>query len=405
MRFGVVLFDDAVRKAASTRRREANEGWASIDGGASRRITSASELESDVRWLTNFEFADFHSNFLGRNPNYFFSGFLRTELKAISDEIGGGIEFISANKSAEVLSGLFSRVMRLCVSTLNIKTTVTGTGTKMLADLIAARTVNKHKIPDELNAALKHAYQAYTGCVQRFNREWKSCTIRRPRYIHALDVLSTPVPGEYRWLYVHGARLPAANSDRIDWCIGNELPILANVIVKPRRGDYANIIAYANGAQWERSWLCQPELLMVAQFCDVEVIGAFVCEAGFELQKELEQFPSLGDMSLASYSLGIVAENFWIAMASPRATSATQKFFPPRAIWYRAMDRISMFQEAARFHREGFQVFGYGAGAVTVYYPAGGTEDLVNMGASLGLDVPVGKYFEIRTEARLQADE
>jgi hypothetical protein len=405
MRFGVVLFDDAVRKAASTKRREATEGWASIDGAASRRIASVNELESDVRWLTNFEFADFHQNFLGRNPNYFFSGFLRTELKMICEEIGGGIEYISANKSAEVLSGMFSRVMNLCVSTLNIKVNVSGTATKVLPDLIAARTVNKHKIPDELNEALRHAYQTYTGCVQRFNREWKSCTIRKPRYSHAIDVLSTPVPGEYRWLYIHGARLPADNSARIDWCLAHDLPVLANVIVKPRRNNYASIIAYANGSQFERSWLCQPELLLISQFCDVEVIGVFVCEAGFEVQKELEAFPTLGDMSLASYSLGLVAESFWVAMASPRATSATQKFFPPRAIWYRAMDRIAMFQEAVKFQKEGFQVFGYGAGAVTVYYPAGSTADLVQAGAKFGLDVPVGKYYEVRTEARLQADE
>lgn len=405
MRYGVVLFDDEIRKSASSKRRIASGGSVSIEGGPSRRIVSVAELESDVKWLTNFGFTDFNANGLGRNPNFYFSGFLRSELKAIAEEIGAGTEQLSGDKSVEILSLLFTRVMRLATETLKVDLRTNSISTKGLADFIGARVINKNKIPDEINSALSHAYQTYTTVMQRLPRDWKKVMLRKPRYLHATDVLSTPVPSEFQWVYVHNARLPATNSDRIEWCIGNELPVLANVSVKPKRGEYGNLISYNTGAANARSWVSQPELLVLSQFCEVEVIGAFVCEAGFEHQKELDQFPSLGDFSLASYSLGLIAENFWVSMASPRTSPSNQKFYPPRAIWYRAMDRMSMFMQAVRMHREGFQVFAYGLGNVTVYYPPGATEDLTAFAMQEGLDVPAATFAEIKTEVRLNADE
>ncbi|MEX3555118.1 MAG: hypothetical protein VB131_00280 [Burkholderia gladioli] len=405
MQYGVVLFDDEVRKSSTNKKRVASGASVSIDGAPSRRIVSVSELESNVKWLTNFGFTDFNANGLGRNPNFYFSGFLRTELKAIAEEIGAGDEQLSADNAAEVLSALFGRVMRIATGTLNVDLKTNSISTKGLAEFIAARVINKNKIPDEINTALFHGYQTYTSVMTRVPREWKKVVLRRPRYLHALDVLSTPVPSEHQWVYVQNARLPADNSDRIDWCLGNELPVLANVTVKPRRGEYANLISYNAGAANARSWVCQPELMMLAQFCDVEVIGAFVCEAGFELQKEIETFPDFGDFSLASYSLGLIAENFWVSMASPRTSPTNQKFYPPRAIWYRAIDRLTMFMHAVKLQRERYQVFAYGLGNATVYYPPGATKDVVDFAIHEGLDIPAATYAEIKTELRLNADE
>jgi len=405
MRYGVVLFDDEIRKSASTKKRVASSGSVAIDGGPSRRIVSVAELESNVKWLTNFGFTDFNGNGLGRNPNLYFSGFLRSELKSIAEEIGAGPEQMSADQSVEVLSLLFSRVMNLATHALGVNFKTSSISTKGLPDFISARVINKNKIPDEINSALGHAYQTHTPTMQRFPRDWKKVMLRAPRYLHAVDVLSTPVPSEHQWVYVHNAKLPASNDARIEWCIGNDLPVLANVNVKPRRGEYGSLISYNAGAADVRSWVSQPELVILSQFCDVEVIGAFVCEAGFEHQKEVDQFPHLGDFSLASYSLGLIAENFWVSLASPRTSPTNQKFYPPRAVWYRAVDRMLMFMKAVKLQREGFQVFSYGLGNVTVYYPPGSTEDLTAYASQEGLDVPASTFAEIKTEVRLNADE
>ncbi|CAE6794409.1 hypothetical protein R70006_05002 [Paraburkholderia domus] len=405
MRYGVVMFDDEVRKSSGNKKRVANGASVSIDGGTSRRIVSVSELESDVKWLTNFGFTDFNANGLGRNPNFYFSGFLRTEFRAIAEEIGAGSEQLSADKTAEMMSTLFGRVMRVATGTLGVDLKTNSISTKGLADFIAARIINRNKIPDEINTALSHAYQTYTTVMARVPRDWKKVMLRTPRYLHALDVLSTPVPSESQWVYLQNARLPESNSDRIGWCLGNELPVLANVVVKPRRGEYGSLISYNAGAANARTWVCQPELLMLAQYCDVEVIGAFVCEAGFEAQKEIESFPDFGDFTLASFSLGLIAENFWVSMASPRTSPTNQKFFPPRAIWYRATDRISMFMQAVKLQREKFQVYSYGLGNVTVYYPPGATKDMTDFALAMGLDVPAATFAEIRTELRLNEDE
>lgn len=406
MRYGVVLFDDEVRGLSSQKKkRSASGAFVSIDGGPARRIASVTELESNVKWLTNFGFADFNENGLGRNPNFYFSGFLRTELKAIAEEIGAGAEQMSTDKSAELLSALFGRVMHVATRTLRVELRTNSISTKGLADLIAAKTTNKNVIPDDINTALGHAYQTYTTVLKKFPRDLKKVVLRKPRYTHALEILTTPVPSEFQWVYVHGAKLPDSNSARIEWCLGSELPVLANVIVKPRRGEVGALLSYNSGTSMERSWVCQPELLMLSQFSDVEVIGAFVCEAGFEHQKELDEFPDYGDFSLSSYSLGLVAENFWVAMASPRTSATNKKFFPPRAVWYRAMDRLAMFVEAVTLQRLGFDVFSYGFGCVTAYYPPGATQSMVECANERGLDVPAATYAEIRTEVRLNADE
>lgn len=407
MRFGAVIFDDVFRKsAAGARKRAGTDGWASIDGGPARRIVSIGELESDVKWWTNFEFTDFNSNFLSRHPNLFFSGFLRTEFKALSNEIGSGVEQLSADQAAQAMSTLFGRVMRLAIATLGINLESGAMGTKKLTDYIAARTPNKNKIPEEANEAFRHAHQAWTSIPTRLPRDWKSATLRRPRYSHALDVLCTAVPPEHRWKYINSDRLPETHQKRMDWCLGNdEMPVLTNVVIKPRRGDFTTLLSYNSGSTVTRSWVCQPELLFLSQFCDIEVVGAFVCEAGFEPQKELDTFPSLGHFSTASLSLGILTENLWMSMAEPRVNAMAQKFYPPRGVWYRATDRIAMFVYAGEMQRAGFQISGYGNGSVLVCYPAGATEELISAATEFGLDVPASKYAEVRTEVRLARDE
>lgn len=404
MPYGVVLFNDVILKKGKDRKRTPGEGWASIDGGEARRVNGITEVESNVKWLTNLDYIDFYANGLGKNKNLFYSGFLRTDLKSVADDIGSGVELMSADKAASLLSTVFKRVMELAVSRFKVSFDNQDAGS--LSEFIAARRVNKYEIPDEINSALKHAYQTSTQCVGRANRDWKFAMLRKPRYQHTVDVLSTPVPSEFRWVYVNNDRMPAAGPRRVDWCISNELPVLANVKVTPRRGgELNNIISYNSGAAVERAWLSQPELLWMSLFCDVEVIGAFICEAGFEHQVEIDTFPTLGDFSHASYSLGLLCENFWVSMASPRSNWKGQRFYPPRAIWYRSIDRIESFKAASRLHQEGFQVSGYGHGSVWLNYPSGAARDLVDLATEMEWDVPVSKYFEQRNETRLIKDE
>jgi len=403
MRFGVVLFDDVSRKIAKGRERSSKEGWASIDGAPSRRITDISELESNAKWLTNLGYEDFFGNLLGRNPNLYPSYFLRTDLKAIADDVGANLENLAADKSAQALSTVFNRVMYLAMRVPGVQ--LESSSEKTLADILSGRVKNKYRLPDELNEAMKHAYQTTTQCMQRFPKDWKSVTLRVPRYQHAIDILETAVPSEYRWVYLYHARMPADATARLDWCIANPLPVLANVIVKPQRGEFSTVISYGSGVNVERTWVSQIELLWLSQFCDVEVVGAFVCEAGYEQQKELESFPDLGEFSHSAYSLGLLAESYWVSMANPRTTQLNQKLFPPRAIWYRSLDRFSMFLKAVNLHSAGFHIVGYGVGSIWLNYPIGATDDLIEAAGEFDLDVPVSKFAELRTEKRLEADE
>ncbi|WP_454727978.1 MULTISPECIES: hypothetical protein [Cupriavidus] len=407
-RYGVVLFDDAIGKRRNGTARAATDGFAAIDGGRARRIKKVTELESDVKWLTNFEFADFNGNQLGRHPNLFMSGFLRVELKLLCDELGMGPDQMAVDRAAELLSGLFGRTMRIAAQTLKVDLAaeIPKGITKTLAEFIGARFPVTGRIDQKLNEAMERSYQTWNAVMQRPRKDWQSISLRRPRYTHAIDVLSTPVPSNNRWVYLQSARLPASNMDRIDWILASEeLPMLANVVIKGRRGGLADLISFSSGASMERSWVSQPELLLLAQYCDVEITGAFVCEDGFQHQKELDAFPSQGDFSLASTSLGLVAENFWASLANPRVNRMGKKVYLPRAIWYRAMDRVLTFVKAAQLKKENFDIFGYGWGNVIAYYPRGATAEIIEAANALGLDVPVSKYRELQTEVRLDADE
>lgn len=406
MRYGVVIFDDMYRaKVGGVKKTPGTDGWASIEGSPAKRIKSVSELDSDVKWWTNCEFTDFLGLGLHKHPNILFSGFLRTEMRAIAYDLGCGVDQVSADKSAVALAVVFSRVMRLAVTLLGFNPDGGGMGAVSLGELLSKRTAGKAKMGQEINAAMQHAYQPWTSLTQRLKKDWKSVTLRKPRYIHAGDVLSLPVPGEHRWKYVDSTRLPEGAMERIDWVVGHEMPVLANVIVRPRRGDYSDLISYGAGATVTRSWVCQPELMFLSQYCEIEIVGVFVCEAGYEHQKELDSFPSLGDFSTASFSLGLLMDCFWTGLASPRMTTTAMKMFVPRAAWYRAMDRIILFSDAARLKNAGFLISGYGNGSVLVCYPPGATEDLIAMADEVGLDVPTTKFAEVRTEVRLGADE
>lgn len=407
-RYGVVLFDDAIVKKRGGPQKAATDGYASIDGGRVRRIKKVTELESDVKWLTNFEFKDFNGNQLGRHPNLYSSGFLRTELKLLCDELGLGPDQMAVNEATELLSGFFGRVMRLAVQSLKVDlgAEIPKGITKTLAEFLAVRFPVSGRMNGELNEAMERAFQTWNSVLKPQRKDWKSISLRRPRYTHAIDVLTTPVPSTNRWVYLQGARLPQRNDDRLEWCLANEdMPVLANVVVKGRRGGLADLLSFNAGASNSRNWVAQPELLLLQQYCDVEVLGAFVCEDGFQHQKELDVFVSQGDFSLASTHLGILSENFWASLANPRVNRMGKKVFLPRAVWYRAMDRVITFMDAARLYKENFDVYGYGWGNVIAYYPPGATTDIIDLATEMGLDVPVSKYRELITEKRLDADE
>jgi len=403
MDFGVVLFDDVLlSKKDKNRRISPREGWASVEGGKAFRIKAITELASNVRWMTNLAFTDFYSSQAGRHPNFYPAEFLRTSLGAIADEIGASVELVSSEQSASALSSIFSRVMKLG-RTIGAKPEEGSL--KSLPELLSARYLNRYKIPEQLNEALRHAYQVQTPCIKKHERRWLNATLRKPRYAHAMDVLSTPVPSEFEWEYINHERLPVREGQIVEWCLNSPLPVLANVIVKPNRGDYASLISYGSGAYVERSWVSQIELMWLVQFCHVEVVGVFIGGAGFEEQKEINLFPSLGDFSHASYSLGLLAENLWVSMASPRTNALAMKFFPPRAVWYRSVDRLNMFMVASRLHKEGFGIVGYGVGSVWLNYPSGAARDLADCARELGLDFPVSKWRELKIEGRLREDE
>ena len=86
---------------------------------------------------------------------------------------------------------------------------------------------------------------------------------------------------------------------------------------------------------------------------------------------------TLGGLEELSLSAGIVAQNWWMALATPRYVKKSGKRFTPRAAWLRAWDRLTMLRAALGLHRAGFHVSGYGSAQVHVVVPPALFDDLL----------------------------
>lgn len=374
---GCVIFDEA----------RPESGWASIDGGQAFNINGVGDLSSDVFWWTSLDVANFYHVGLGRMANMRNEEFLRGSMKQIRDELGLTPRYTPVNHAVTVLSELFSRVMNLGESHYGIKTS---RHQRYCEDLRAALIPNDTPISEEMDTAAMLAYQTFVSCTRNPGRtRTRSLLFKRNRYLHARDVMSTPVPGP-AFEYVQRERLPPKN-ERLKWLLGLDQPVLVEGAVSSVATEFSNVIAFGGGSKYRRRWISHPELIALSPYADFDIESVFLFNEYQQIQTRIpapEVPPGIGMLSM---SIGILAENFWAGIASPQILrmSGNKKLYSPRAAWMRAADRCFTMIPAMHVHAAGIQVSSYSVGSVAIDVPFGNLSDVVEVAGAAGLFPPM----------------
>jgi hypothetical protein len=159
-----------------------------------------------------------------------------------------------------------------------------------------------------------------------------------------------------------------------------------------------------------REWVCGPELYWISRYYStVEIYGAYLCNDGYVTPPELAKFPPPNDFSLSSISNGLVAENFLAFMYEPTvAPMGSTAYYYPHCVWYTAMDRFFCFTQTVKLLKAssfggshgGFKFSSYGNGNLQVAAPVEMIEELTDMAAQSGWEVPASAYWKRTMESR-----
>jgi len=383
--FGVVLFDNG----------KPGPGWVSANGGESMRIAGIGDLDTGCLWLSNLGFDAFHESGQGWNGWLRHAGYLRIRLDRIEEE--WGVVGIDDSVRVSYLAGLFSHVMTVSRA-MGVHRLRAASLAHEMADLL-----DPPEFPDgKATEVTRDALQEWTRTPLRVAKETELVALSVPRLVHAAAMFRQPVPlGP--WRHLTESRLPPPGK-RLQWLMELDVPAVARVKIHGIDG-VGDTLGFGLGARDEmdrpirREWVTSPELGVLSQFANVEVIGAWVGGGYGSMQLGEHIEGALGSAAaLSSWSVGLAAENLWVGATRresrpPRGQTARISW---RASWLRAADRMQMFMLAELLSRKGWQVFSYGTGTVTVVAPAArDRQRLIRDALGLGLEVPMG--FAMRT--------
>lgn len=373
MKFGCVQFDDD----------KPGPGWASIGGEQAFRIRSTGDLKSDVQWLTSLNYDKFSQSGFSNHPTLRSSGFLRTELNALKEEFGCESRHMKTSESTEFISEIFSRIMYLAKHNFGIQQS---TNTTLARDIREVLMPPDEGISDEMDEALKHAWQPYARCERNPKRQkTKAVTFRRSRYQHAKDVISVPVPGE-RWEFISSKSLP--KNDVISWILKQDRPCLIRGALDQVPPEMSPLVSFGGGSAHVRSWISHPELLLLSQHCKLSVDAIFMADEYVPISTK-KKLPVVDGLSELSISLGILSENYWVGLSMQQPPKFGDYVLTPRAVWMRACDRSHMFMPAMQLHLAGFHVQSYGVGSVTVSVPFGQLQKVIEVAGDAELMPPI----------------
>lgn len=388
--YGAVVFDDDSRPSP---------GWASIQGKPAFRIRGTGDLQSDVYWWCNLATPVFIKYGTLANAKLKRSDYLKPNMTQLHQELGLVTVRMPAARITEITSEIFDRVMRMAHRHYGLVKPFDLTLASDLYDVLVRE--DKHITP-EIDEALRQSYQVWAKCENKMPQGAKMITFRRPRIQHALDVLSTPIPGQ-QWEFIDDKKM-VPESKRVDWLVSQSRPALVRATVKSVQYDVAKIVSFGGGAREERSWMSHPELLMLSKFANIRIDAAFLSN-DYEPQEVYKPIHTGGHIGSLSVSNGILAENYWIALSSANTLKRYSRekimIHSPRAVWLSASDRFHTLLPALMLDGSGFCVRGYGRGMITLAVQRGALNEARACAAAAGLNAPLYVNDDISIQSAL----
>ena len=396
--FGVVCFDNVERPEF---------GWASLAGDKLLRIRCIGDLQSDAIWITNLTYEQMTNYSAWKNSKLKRISFFREDIYRLSKELG--LEVGSNNNAyIRVLSEVVNRIMLLAHA--NYKFDRIGSSLK--------ETVNESLMTPILDMDnngsgsllidnyLEEAFHVYQMCYGHFPSENYSVNLKFPRAGYAKEMLGVPVPFG-RWSQVKSFPKKDGAAKRVEGDVfkflttaeGEQTPFLCNVSVSNLNYNIAELLDISNGTL-RRNWLTSHEAALLACHGDVELKEVFKAECYQFLNERIDLVqPEMGVVGELSYSMGILSENHWLALASETKIDrhgATKKLKSSRAVWMRSWDRIFCFKASMALKNAGFLIRGYGVGSVDVSVVPERIPALIDIAESIGLSSPLWLHNEKR---------
>ncbi|WP_019025530.1 MULTISPECIES: hypothetical protein [unclassified Thioalkalivibrio] len=363
--FGVVLFDTPYKPSG---------GWASKAGGDAFRVNGRQDLPSDHLWVTNLGVQDFPS-YRSIGGNLRRSNFFRTDLSAIADELG--LPRDNPFDSVPLLSEIADRASSIAYNEyefsrigLSLRDTIAPAVTE---NLVTPSTYGS-RVAD---LALINAHKTHHVCAMRGTLGARAVRFRWSRSQHADTLMRMPIP-DGAWSQYTGEPPPSAKRDSgggdsalYAWLdeVGTEQPALIRLSFEAFDAT-ADSLLQPSGEEAVREWVPVHEAMLMVQHGRVSIRGVLVGQGYTSIMPFAGvRPPANGLAGSVSLSNGIVAENYWMVLASLRSdsTAGTRHRIPaPMSIWMRAWDRLICFRAAQAFQRAGIPVQSYGGGAVNV---------------------------------------
>ena len=375
-------------------------GVAAIAGQRVRPFESRTALPSDCLWISTAYNGEVAQNFRPKN-------YLRSTLDALADDLG--VELRNVVEGMPMMAQLLDQISQVVATCYQWDDPKSSWSKPTLPEVIREALARQPETKHGIIAPLKDALQSYSAVPDRImvrghQRPMRQFTLRHNRLEYAQYLLSQPVPNpNAEWF-------TAPHFNSVDSALSCPSPCLVEVVLEFDAPDisgidYSRLVAFGSsfagrrGSGIIRRWVTQVELAWLARHAHVHVQGGLVCgERAIALPAEYQLPAVLRSDPLLSLSLavGVVAEAHWVALTLGRlkkrehsgASSRFEEVFGPIGVWLKAYDRAYGFFMAEQAAKAGYEVVGYGYGAVTVESDRNEPAKLLELADRLGVCHP-----------------
>ena len=388
---GVALFDFPFRPA---------DGWFSKGGSEPIRIRSPKDLPTDMVIVTNVHDAAFQASEICQVRNARPTEFFRSDLHAISKEIGLPLRQ-DPYRVCSYLSEIADRAMRLAYGQYgfsrigkSLRETLAPT---LISDVPPKPTEDTFMA--SAGSAMMNAFKAShsTGIPSVTGANCIRFRWSRTHHARLLSRLPVPVGNWHRYDGPAPPDTAAANrggvhSDLYRWLseLADRRPVLLRVAYRHEGREGFDLIDPSSEVSI-REWMPIQEAMALLEFGRITIRGVLVGD-GYSTLNELSRFgpPEQGPAGLVSLSNGLVAESFWLVLASLRfhVPGLPEKVPTPISVWLRAWDRLLCLKAARAFSEKGIRVRSYGIGGVNVFAKQSQLDKAIQVALASGLTVP-----------------
>lgn len=375
-------------------------GVAMLHGDRLRAFESRTALPSHGVWISTAVNGAVAQNFRPKD-------FLRSSLEALSDDIGVMLRDVveGVPNMARFLDEI-SHILAACYRWEDPQVAWTKPS---LAEVLREAYPRTPDPKPGIVAPLRDAFQSYSAVPDRVVIKegagpQRQYTLRHNRLEYAMFLLSRPVPDP-------SAEWFMAEFQSVDEVLSCGLPTLTEVALEfdpPTAAnpiDYSRLCAFGSTMAGRRSpgvvrrWVSAPELLWLSRHAHVHVQQVLACSSPaiaidpiWNLPAALRSDPLLC-MSIAA---GVIAEAHWVGLTMKRlrrrehsgASSKFEEIYSPMAVWLKAYDRAYGFYMANQAAQMGYEVVGYGYGALTVQADRNEPSKLLELVDHLGVCHP-----------------